>query len=194
MTCDDFWKAMPELPDGADPAGHLRACAACAALMERHRSLSAGLQQIAGNGESLQPPAALEARLVEAFRQQGERRQPATRRNWLPWGVAAAAALVLLSVSLLRQHPPQPAAQVQVASSHADSAAVDSDFVPLPYAVPDLEDSGPADDDDLVQVEVPRSTLVALGVPVPVESGAGQVEAVVALGPDGMLQGIHVLQ
>jgi predicted anti-sigma-YlaC factor YlaD len=198
MTCDDFWNQMPELAKEADPPDHVRECPACAARLEQHRSLASRLKQIADGRELLQPSPALEARLVEAFRNQASGRTSWARRYWLPWAVAAAA-LVILSVSLVRGRQPQRAqipdrSPQQIASSAADLTATDSDFVPLPYSASEPADSGSAEDADLVRVEVPRSALVALGVPVPIEAGTGRVEAVVALGPDGMLQGIRVLQ
>ncbi len=195
MSCEEFWNQMPELPDAADSGDHVRECPACAALLEQHRSLADRLGQMARSSESLQPSAALESRLIEAFRNQAGQRSPSVRRYWLPWAVAAAA-LIVLSFTLIRVHQPQKASlprpsQTEVASVQVDSGASDSDFVPLPYAESDAVES---DDADLVRVEVPRSALVALGVPVPVETGTSRVEAVVALGPDGMLQGIRVLQ
>ncbi len=196
MTCDEFWKEMPELAGAEDAPGHASECPACAALLERHRSIAEGLAQIAKNSVALQASAGLESRLVEAFRNRASSRPPAPWRYWMPWAAAAAAALlVVLSLAWIRGRQPQRAEQVSsnVQVAAADFAAEDSGFVPLPYGAADLAASDPGDDADLVRVEVPRSALVALGVPVPVDTPA-RVEAVVALGPDGMLQGIRVLQ
>jgi len=195
MTCEDFWRQMPELPDAASPADHVRECPSCAALLDQHRSVAAGLKQIAATSDTLQPSAALESRLVEVFRNQAGLRPSAPRPYWLAWA-AAAAALVLLSFALVRGRQPQQAARpersdLQLASAASD-AAFDTDFVRMPYA--DSAEAGLSEDDDLVRVEVPRSALLALGVPVPVDADTANVEAVVALGPDGMLQGIQVLQ
>lgn len=182
MTCEEFWDGMPEL--GGELPDHVAECASCAARLAQHRSLTAGLKRIAAERASTALPT-VELRLREAFREEfGLRRAPA-RHRWLAWGAAAAAILVAVLLVLGGRRQPQ-----QVASAPAPLLeAADSDFIPLPYAAAE-----PSDDADLLEVEVPRSALVTLGVPLPVDDGAERVAAVIALGSDGVLQGVRILQ
>ena len=198
MTCHEFWNAMPDLADGAEPADHLRECPSCAALVDRHRALAAGLRQMAGERHRVQAPPEMEARLVAAFRSQAGRPVAAGSRLWMRWA-AAAAAVVVVSIFLVRGRAPQSAqvpdpGGVAAASAAVDVDPLDSDFIPLPYGSSTAAMPSLTEDADLVRVEVPRSTLVALGIPVPVGAGAGRVEAVMALGGDGMLEGVRILQ
>jgi hypothetical protein len=191
MTCQEFWEGLPESVAG-DP-DHLAQCASCAARVEQDRALSAGLRLVAAGGPREAPPA-VEARLVEAFRREFAARR-AVRGRGLWWATAAAAAVVLLAVSLFLAgvRRPEPAA-VQVAAAPAEQPAGDSDFIPLPYGVGTAAGAASSEDADLIEVEVPRSALVTLGLPVPEDDDSGPVAAVVALGEDGMLQGVRILQ
>jgi len=58
----------------------------------------------------------------------------------------------------------------------------------------DLSGAIPAEDTDWVRLEVPRSALIALGLPVAVDAGSGRVEAEIALSADGVVQGVRLLQ
>jgi len=185
MTCQEFWDGMPEL--GADLPEHVAECPSCAARLEQHRSLAAGLKRIAAERSHEAAPA-VELRLTEAFREEfGLRRTPA-RQRWLAWGAAAAAVFIAGLLVLNGGRHPQ-----EVASGPAPSLeAVDSDFIPLPYAATSSGEALPVDA-DLLEVEVPRSALVTLGLPVPVD-GSGPVAAEIALGSDGRLEGVRILQ
>jgi hypothetical protein len=198
MTCHEFWNAMPELAEETDVFDHVRECPSCAALLERQRALAAGLKQIAAERQSLQAPPALETRLLEAFRNQTAPRRASAGRYWLTWAAAAAAVLVV-SFFLVRGRAPQLAKPADLGlalmvAGPGEPGGSDSDFIPLPYGALETGAVPPAEDDDLVRVEIPRSALLALGVPLPADSGTGRVEAVVALGADGMLEGVRVLQ
>jgi hypothetical protein len=83
----------------------------------------------------------------------------------------------------------RPSDLVATSSFAADPASFDSDFIPLPYGT---GENTTIEDADLVHVEVPASALAALGLPV--EGLSGRVQAVVALGADGVLQGIQIVQ
>lgn len=186
MTCQEFWDGMPEL--GAEVPEHVAECPSCAARLEQHRSLAAGLKRIAAERGREAPPA-VELRLREAFREEfGWKRAPA-RHRWLAWGAAAAAVIMAVLLALIGGRHAR-----QVASAPPQSPeVVDSAFIPLPYEAGSSAAIRPSDDADLVEVEVPRSALVTLGVPVP-DDGAGPVAAVIALGEDGMLEGVRILQ
>ena len=194
MTCHEFWAEMPELTGESKPLDHVRECPSCAALLERQRALSAALGSMAKGLASRQASPALEARLVAAFRSQTGKRAAPFRPFWLAW--IAAAALIVVSIvsgvgrkSERAARPGFPAMGGQIL---ADLTELDSDFIPLPYGGADLPAAN-ADDPDLVHVEVPRSALIALGLPM-AEEGSARVEAVVALGADGVVQGIQVME
>lgn len=197
MTCAEFWDGMPELEAHSERWEHAEQCASCAALLRDQRALAAGLRQI--GRERAEAPAVLEARLVAAFREQASRKaKPAISRavpGWWTWAPAAAAVIaVALFVSHSRPMPQarraDPATAELVQQTGEDPATADSDFIPLPYA----SDSGPADDADLVRLKVPRSALIALGLPVAVDGESGPVEAVVALDADGVMEGVRLVQ
>ena len=200
MTCHEFWNQMPELEAGSEDMEHARQCPACAALLNDQRALAAGLRRMAAERGRLETPSRVEAQLLQEFWvQSGVAPGSAARRDWIRWlrWVPAVAALVALAVFLTRGRPaesPAPTAvhTLQLASEPApdDPAVADSDFIPLPYAA----DTDVTDDADLVSVEVPQSALVALGLPVAVDGGSGRVRAVVALGQDGVVQAVRLLQ
>jgi hypothetical protein len=193
MTCHEFWNTVVE---GTEPADHLRECPSCAVLVERRRALAAGLKQMAAERHQLQTPLAVEARLVQAFRLQAGQHAATGSQRWVAW-IAAAAAVIVFSVLLIRGWEPQNGRHqdlgAAVASATPDPDGLDADFIPLPYGSSEAAIASVAEDADLVRVEVPRTALIALGVPVPVDAGA-RVEAVMALGADGVLKGVRILQ
>ena len=200
MTCQEFWDQKPELADEAGPFEHARECPACAGLLERQRALTAGLKRIREDDTSLVAGDAVEARLVAAFRAQMRAASSFSPRRWLVW-VSATAAVLALSVLLIRLRIPEGAPapvvgnpQTAAVQGANEMAGLDSDFVPLLYGAAGESDAGGGEEEDLVRVEVPRSALIALGLPMTTEGGPGRVEAVVALGADGMLRGVRVLQ
>jgi hypothetical protein len=193
MNCREFWSRMPELESGSEPLEHERQCASCAAMQERQRALAAGLQRMAAEGRAVKAPARVEAALKVAFRDRYGRSSTSahTTRAWA-W-VPVAAAVMAMAVSLVWERPPRPPAvspTLPVAALEAEDALpADSGFITLPYA----EASGAADDADLVRVEVPRSTLIALGVPVADGETGEAVEADVLLGAGGAPEAVRLL-
>lgn len=190
MTCREFWDGMPELAEETECFDHLLDCAACARLLEQQRGLAAGLKTLGRGGSSREAPQRVEARLIEAFRVQTG--APAARRGWRWWTWAPAAAALIVVAILASRAPNATSALPQISGTLTSDG--ESEFMPLPYEVRDAEVSGPSEDDDLVRVEVPRSALLALGVPVPVDGGSERVEAVLALGADGRLEGVRIVQ
>jgi len=199
MTCREFWNQMPEL--GAEPEAleHVRECRSCSALLNDQRALAAGLRRLAAGVDRRQASQLAETRLLREFRvYSGAALQSATRRDWIKWlsWVPAAAAVIALAVFLGRGRPPKPSAppeltSFQVAAEQGtDDSVGDSDFIPLPYSTEPVA----TEDADLVSVEVPPSALVALGLPVAVDGSSGLVQAVVALGQDGAVEAVRLLQ
>jgi hypothetical protein len=210
MNCRQFRKLLPELDPGrravTTPAGaleHVSDCLSCAALLERHQTLRAGLRQMAAQQAAVMAPAHLEAALLDQFLLQSaaprpvEVRRPVSVFAPLPGGILAAGALAAaLAAFLLWNHPPgfRGVSGPTVAATDLEDAGLDSDFIPLPYFGNSGLISGAAADADVVRVEMPRSTLVALGVAAPEDNAPEAVEAEVLLGAGGMPQAVRVLE
>ena len=102
MTCQEFWSTMPELEGEAAPeaAAHGRECTACAAVLNHHGALAAGLRGGAAEWGRLKAPGRVEARLLAEFRgQAGLAAPPPVRRWWSPVLAWTAAALVVAAAS-----------------------------------------------------------------------------------------------
>ena len=193
MTCHEFWNEMPELANTPGLPPHAEECPSCAILLQRQRALAAGLRQMGQEAKSSEAPARVEQRLVKAFRSHTGARPKPARRYWTAW--ATAAAVVLALVSWIVSRPAKPTGPAVPLQAMADLADPDSNsvFIPLPYGSADSATAIPDEDVDLVRVEVPRAALIALGLPVAL-NGSARVEAEVALGADGMLEGIRIVQ
>jgi hypothetical protein len=184
---------MPELEAEGQPLEHVRECARCAALLEQQRALAMGLRRVASQRNELEAPARLEERLVEAFRGRGTPVEVIATHNWPRRSAQASAAamvmVMVLAAFVFWRHPQQPIMPM-AGPETASVADLDSDFVPLPYA----GEAGPAEDADLIRVEMPRSALIALGVPVADGEAGEPVEAEVMLGLGGAPEAVRVLQ
>lgn len=207
MNCQEFWSQAPggSLAESAVRSAHLSECPVCASEWNAQRSVAAGLRQVAVEWNRMEAPARVEARLVSAFREQSGLAKPRRAPVWIPaltWAMAAAAVLVL-AVSLVRVHGPQSAAPRPPASKSAILASLempdgmdaenavesDSGFVPLP----NVDQLAPNEPGDVVTVEVPRSAMIALGFAVSPEQAAEPVQAEVIFGPDGVARAVRFL-
>jgi hypothetical protein len=210
MNCDQFRQrlnAFGAVESSAEILAHLESCSDCAALFQQRRRLEAGLKQIATTQGGWSAPPRVEAALLEEFRAQSRSQvvpaiPRAPRPLWIRHRLSAlaaagalAAALALLLISPLR-HPAHiaagSAALSQVVEADDDSAS-DNGFVPLPYFASAGEIAN-ASEDDVVRVEMPRSALVNLGVPVNDDANSGTVEAELLLGEGGVPQAVRVLE
>ena len=187
MTCQEFCKRMPEL-EGSVEHEHPGECASCAALLRRQNSLREGLGRLAQDLKSEQAPQRVESRLLQAFREQHHTAAPLVRhRHPLAWALAAAAAIAFVFFVALQQHS---ASRLQPQRAEAVLQTDEAEeFWPLPNASGRVS----AEDSDLITVEVPTSTLVAMGVPV-ADDGPARVQAILALDADGVVQGVRLLQ
>lgn len=200
MNCQEFWeRGMVE----GEPEGvaHLKECAGCAARYAGEQRVAAGLKAMAAQWRRTEAPARLERRLVAAFRAEMGVAPPARRGMWIPvvsWG-AAVAATVTLAVFLMHGRQPQQVHRqqrsgVEVAAMEAPytidvTAGLDeTGFIPLPNAL----QIDPADEVDVVRMEVPRSTWIAMGLPV--EEDEGNVQADVLFGGDGVARAVRFLE
>lgn len=203
MTCQEFWSRIVELPPDFEASHsdrllvqHARGCARCGALLERQRALQAGLRRMAIEQAGLGAPARVEAALLREFRAHALGAQTPSRGGLAWFGtlpgrtVAGALATAALAAVLIWYRAPSLGILTPSGSEIEDAADLDSGFVPLPYsggAAPDAESA-------VVRVEVPRSTLVALGVPMADQTIGGTVEAELLLGLGGMPQAVRVVE
>jgi hypothetical protein len=206
MTCQEFWNTMPELEGeaGGEAAAHRRECTVCAAVLNNHGALAAGLRGVASEWGRLKAPGRVEGKLLAAFRgQAGLVALPAARRWWSPVLAWTAAAVVVAAAFLLfvgrERQPRTPDAPAGAEAAVIDWSAVlpaemageagAGDFIPLPNA-----DRLPQDEDlNVVRVEVPRSAMIALGYSVPEDRAAERVRADVVMGSDGLARAVRFL-
>ena len=200
MNCQEFWDSYPEL-GAAAVTPHAAECAACARLLREQQALAAGLRSVSQSWREIEAPARVEAGLMAAFRAQ-KRAQAKPRRMWLPvltWASAAAILILLASFAIRGREPvtPRPVSRnaVQVASFPSavdwdfDNDSPNGDFIPLPNA----QQVGENEDIDVVRVEVPRSAMLAVGLPVSSERVSELVEADVMLGADGLARAVRFI-
>ncbi len=203
MTCQEFWDRMPELSSQLlnDEAGHLESCRECSSLWQRQHQLSAGMRSLSEEWQRVQAPPRVEEGLVAAFRAQQARRpvEMPVRKVWVPvLSGIAAAALVAAGLFLLRDKPVQPVhrstSAIELASvpvtpdAMADDESPDSDgFIPLPNA----QRIAPDENVNVVRVEVPRSAMLAVGLPVSADQSMELVEADIKMGSDGLARAVR---
>jgi hypothetical protein len=198
MNCREFRELMPGLKN--HELDHARECPACAAFLERHAALANGLAAVSAEWRRLEAPPRLESRLASAFRgNHGLAFRPRHSGIWVPiltWA-AATAAIVALATFLVRERRPEPAQRrtphrtVEMASYQAPDFSIytQNGFIPLPTAAAADEN----EDFNLVRVELPRSSMIALGYVVPPERATEMVQADVMLGSDGVARAVRFL-
>jgi hypothetical protein len=116
MSCRNFETIITELARGQmlearvkeDALAHMESCKRCATLFADEQTLTAGLRAVAASTASTEAPMRVEAALLSAFRQGASApfvaaHAPAQTRplRWLPWSIAAAAAVLLFSTFAL---------------------------------------------------------------------------------------------
>jgi hypothetical protein len=200
---------------------HAESCAPCATLMMEAESLNYGLRRLAETTVGAEAPARVEDALLREFRR--AKAVNSRRKLQRDLVALAIAALVLLAVGLgIYRHPWNAASKQQVpavaqnsTSSGVDSAATPAEnsannaaqpstsesvadsadneyatsFVPLPYADDPSESQGGS----VVRVDLPRASLVSMGIPVAGLNSGGHVVADLMLSEDGTPQAIRLL-
>jgi hypothetical protein len=193
MNCQEFWNT---LPDNGVAHPHLLECAICAARMRKQGELAAGLRSMAEQQARIEAPSRVEARLVAAFRAQSG--MPVGRtgiRRWIPaatWA-AALAAMIAMGIFLVRERETETRQnaphRVEVAAidSGGTDVAADDGFLPLPGAAQLV----PADDVNVVHVELPRSAMMQVGIEVNPDRAGETVRADVMVGADGLARAVR---
>ena len=194
MTCREFWNTMPELEPETGQFPHAQECASCAALLERQRVLAASLHRAATGRHFVEAPSHLEAKVLDSFRARMAvhsvlRERRARVMRWIP----AAAAVLLLASGLAwrwQQTPARTAGEQVARFQWYDAGDPETDFIPLT----NTDDSPVVNEADIVQVRVPRSALVALGLPLEEEDASELVQAEVLLGAGGTPTAVRLVQ
>lgn len=172
---------------------HAEICPVCGKELEESRALTAELKLVARASREETAPPEIEARLLSALRQ----RQAAQVSFWQrhrAW-MSAAASVVVLGFALTRVSPRPPAegghpGVAAVKESFEEMEEIASDFFPLQgdLDLPDYhEGSG------VVRVLVPRTTLLAFGLPMNHERAFEPLQAEVLIGEDGAAKAIRFL-
>ena len=186
MTCREFWKRMPELSSAGEQPEHARQCAACAERLEELLVLHGGLRRLSAEQRSVEAPSHIEGELLRRFRvnQAVPKKSTVWPLRWPIWASAALATAVIASVFVWSHGQTRRVA----VGPPEDTGEMEAGFIPLPNAV----DAGA--DADVVRVEVPRSALVAWGVPVAEDEIGESVQAEIALGAGGMPFALRLVQ
>ena len=186
-------------------------------MMEHERILTDELRALAA-AEPREAPAWVEERLVDAFR---FRVRAARRRKIAYWTGAAAAAVVAACVVILavgstasvkptpaRATPAEavPAIKNQVipvanpaparVQRHRVRVAVGSrnEIATSFYELPEAEGLPPAEDTSVIRVEVPRATLLLVGLPVSQDRAVERITADLLVGQDGLARAVRFVQ
>lgn len=116
MSCRNVETIITELARGQmlearakeDAIIHMEDCQRCAARFADEQALTNGLRSVAASAASAETPAHVEAVLLSAFRQGATSAHVSADKNarpiatpWLPWSIAAAAAILIFSVFAL---------------------------------------------------------------------------------------------
>jgi hypothetical protein len=217
MNCAEFQEIVHDLtrdtgvehPTRRDALAHADLCPRCDERLAEAQSLTIALRSLAAKDGAAEAGSHVELALVDAFRQK-QNRAARPRFSW-QWGLAGAAslaALVLLSVLVLRHPVVSPPTQGDGASTSAtqpssggssipaDAASADADseyatsFVSLPFT----DDLAPAGDEIIVRQSVPPSALANFGLRVS-EGGTGEnVLADFVVDEDGTPRAVRVVE
>jgi hypothetical protein len=128
-----------------DARAHMETCKRCAVRFADEQTLTAGLHAVAASLAATETPARVEAALLSAFRQGAATpfvlaNTPAQpiRTPWLPWSIAAAAAILIFSVFALPHLLPNNSGErTSQGASNAHPAPGLSPAVTTPEATPD---------------------------------------------------------
>ena len=119
MNCQRFENVVSELARGqmmaaeqrGEALAHSETCDSCAARLRDEEMLTRGLQSLAAEMETLGAPAAVESKLLEAFRNRHVVTPIAVSRrsNSRHWAAAIAAMLLTYARGLFALMPSSPA-------------------------------------------------------------------------------------
>ncbi|MEW6372491.1 MAG: hypothetical protein AB1584_16270 [Pseudomonadota bacterium] len=143
--------------------------------------LDARLAALRGAMDGMDTPRCVEKELMQAFAARFPRRQAWYRRLSLPeWGAAGACAAVTAVVLATLLAPPRPADELALRTPlwRVENGAA---FI----ALDSVERIEQEPEPQLVEAEVPRAMLAALGLPVAPEQAGEAVRAEMLVAADG---------
>lgn len=205
MNCTDFENvvvamARDEVIDATaqgEGLAHADACARCARRLVSERMLSDTVASAIAVDAAKQAPAHVGRMLMGALRERkitGQR----LRRIRIRRGVTGAIAAMLLigTAMILRKTTEPPAARGGVAASVDDDAVsatdtgdeVTTDFIPLD------SDPAPAGRTSLVRVQLPRTALLAFGLPVNEDRFEDVVQAEYLVDENGLTRAVRFVE
>ena len=180
--------------------------------------LREALRELAATAPQQAPPA-VEQKLRKAFR---ARQNARVRVRGVVAGIAAAAvAAGLALIFRIPAQPPRPEARVVVPAPPATAAPAPVEVAvaprkvirrnasarrpqaePLPatevatkfYPLPDADIFAPVEDATVIRVQLPRSAMRIVGLPVNEERAMERIRADVVLGQDGIARAVRFVQ
>lgn len=196
MICEALQSALVDMARGEplDPRvaltveTHAAACRHCQARLSEERALSASLLALAGRTAQEEAPPRVESALRALFREAHSRKT----RSWrvmTAWTAVAAAASLFATTAILRTGRPVSPPRPRLAVGAEATAGTSRAFVPLQFAEPL---TGPGEATRIVRVELPSSTLVALGFRAAPDRGS--VRADLVLADDGVARAIRFVR
>ncbi|HEY4740826.1 MAG TPA: hypothetical protein VIH76_09555 [Candidatus Acidoferrales bacterium] len=231
MNCVQFQEIVHDLardagldqPARRDALAHADSCPRCDELLSESQTLTAALRSLAAKDGALGASERVEEALIGAFRQQHSAAAH-SNRPW-QWGlasVAGLAALVLLSVLVLR-HPvvsppthgngasatpsgaavaPESAASSQQPDASVESAAnansnfsdADTEYASAFVALPFNGETAPVGDEVVVRESLSPAALANLGLPVSEANAGENVLADFVVDEDGTPRAVRLVE
>ena len=204
MNCVEFESLVEALGRG-DPMeegarrgalSHAEVCAACHRHLDEARALTAVLCSVAQRNREAVVSPSVEARLMEAF---DNRSASGGVSSWRYRAfVGTVASLFVLGVALMTLSPRpapmakdnRPAAIVPAVDvGTADVEEIATEFFPL-QGDRDLDEQ---ESGQIVRVSLPRTTLLAFGLPMNDERALDPLQAEILVGEDGAARAIRFL-
>lgn len=193
MSCEQFWRT---LPGGENSASHLKECAECAARQKMESRVTDGLRAMAAGMARVEAPARVEARLLTAFRAQVGLPEVA-RRRWIPgltWA-AAVAAMIAVGLFVVRdraQESQRPAGgHLELGLSETGTNGLEQVLDDGFFLLPGAAQLAPAEDVNVLHVELPRSAMMQVGFEVNPDRADETVKADVVVGSDGLARAVR---
>jgi len=200
MNCAEFEDVVVAIARGElmdrdthlEATAHAGVCLRCSRRLASERILNDAVAAVIAQDAVRQPSPFVGKMLLEGFHErQKSRRQ--RRRVWITRCAAGAiAAMLLIGTAMMLRRAPQPAAAAGAAPSAVATAEtgdeVTTDFIPLSY------DPAPVGATSVVRVELPRSALMAFGLPMNEDRMEEVVQADILLDEDGLMRAVRFVQ